>query len=589
MQNKIFNRLIAIALLTGICSAITPVFFGQQAIAKNSNSNSGSDNSEDDKKVDICHFPPGNTANVQMISISKNSLKTHEDHHDDYLAKDGNCNFSGTRTLLDGSKYTPPTTTPTTTAPTTTAPTTTTTTSTTNNSKSDFSFFRGASNPTRFHNTTYSNNLNGAAAFQQFANTESTKLDLNTINARKLDPSKLKITDDTYDDVKIYFINEGAGYRNQMKVVTTGTTPIDGFVFKDISCIAGTIPACIGAWGGPANADEALAIGDYVNLGTLKAGTDLDFKLIPDGFNNSNATVLRMLKENNSDGLQHIIAYQYQNYLVIGWEDINGGGDLDYNDVIVAVDIGQSNLSAIPSADPLPPPVVSTPSATPGSPPVEEITGTTRISSDVEVKVDTDQNGTTDLTYEAEVNSNGTWTVDFAEDEPVGQTESVEFNNDSVDVTVTAIEDFSGTTDDERQSASKKTILLDTIVPILTFYSVEGTDDRNQTYDNTPTFTGEANVPGTTVEIKDGTTVLGTTTVKPDGTWEFTPTTPLTTGEHDITAEITTPGRETPPVKLPAPLKVEEAPVNPPAGDPPVGGDLENKLDKEVPLIIIQD
>lgn len=39
----------------------------------------------DGKKVTICHFPPGNTDNVQMISISVNALAVHVGHHYDTI------------------------------------------------------------------------------------------------------------------------------------------------------------------------------------------------------------------------------------------------------------------------------------------------------------------------------------------------------------------------------------------------------------------------------------------------------------------------------------------------------------------------
>lgn len=38
------------------------------------------------------------------------------------------------------------------------------------------------------------------------------------------------------------------------------------------------------------------------------------------------------------------MAYEYQDYLVLAWEDIKNGGDLDYNDVVMAVDFGKANL-----------------------------------------------------------------------------------------------------------------------------------------------------------------------------------------------------------------------------------------------------
>lgn len=106
---------------------------------------------------------------------------------------------------------------------------------------SDFDFFRKANNPTSFHTDQYTNEDGsnagiGLAAFQQFVHTESSAIDLDELNARKLDASKLTTVADV-DDVKIYFIHEGAGYRNQLKLTMTGVgsqgTYGEGFVFVD--------------------------------------------------------------------------------------------------------------------------------------------------------------------------------------------------------------------------------------------------------------------------------------------------------------------------------------------------------------------
>ncbi len=39
----------------------------------------------DAKKIDICHYPPGNQDNVHVINISVNALKTHLSHHNDSI------------------------------------------------------------------------------------------------------------------------------------------------------------------------------------------------------------------------------------------------------------------------------------------------------------------------------------------------------------------------------------------------------------------------------------------------------------------------------------------------------------------------
>lgn len=219
---------------------------------------------------------------------------------------------------------------------------------------SDFAFSRASASPTNeFHNkifyqtqtTTGITNVKGVAAFQQFVQKESSAIDLNTLNARKLDPTKLKLT--SAKKINIYFIDEGAGYRNQLKLVTVSGTNKNGLVFYDGSKGTGT---------------NELRAGDYVTVGNnlsnsdvVQAGTILDFQLRANGFDTSTNTsrstadVWYADKTKNSDGLQHVIAYEYQGFLVLAWEDLKGGGDKDYNDIVFAVDIGQANLDAIPS------------------------------------------------------------------------------------------------------------------------------------------------------------------------------------------------------------------------------------------------
>ncbi|WP_235502141.1 Ig-like domain-containing protein, partial [Trabulsiella odontotermitis] len=59
--------------------------------------------------------------------------------------------------------------------------------------------------------------------------------------------------------------------------------------------------------------------------------------------------------------------------------------------------------------------------------------------------------------------------------------------------------------------------------------------DGNVTDDARPELTGNGK-PGSVVTIKDGNDVLGSTTVQPDGSWSFTPSTDLSDGDHSLTA-----------------------------------------------------
>jgi VCBS repeat-containing protein len=58
------------------------------------------------------------------------------------------------------------------------------------------------------------------------------------------------------------------------------------------------------------------------------------------------------------------------------------------------------------------------------------------------------------------------------------------------------------------------------------------------TNDSQPTLSGRGEA-GATLTILDGTAVLGSVTVQPDGSWTFTPGTPLTGGNHSFTVTAT--------------------------------------------------
>jgi hypothetical protein len=162
-----------------------------------------------------------------------------------------------------------------------------------------------------------------------------------------LDPTKLYLPLPTERPVRVYFVHEGAAYRNQLgvSIVDAGhgrdgasklQDPLDGgkLIFPNASYKNppdGLSP------GGPLNR------GDFVQIGNLPAGKQLDFFLVSNGASGGTG-VLRNFKEFNSDGVQHVVAAyfskDYPGYVLIGFEDIVGGGDLDYNDCLFIVDIG---------------------------------------------------------------------------------------------------------------------------------------------------------------------------------------------------------------------------------------------------------
>jgi hypothetical protein len=101
----------------------------------------------------------------------------------------------------------------------------------------------------------------------------------------------------------------------------------------------------------PSNAP--LLPGDFVNLGKAGAGSIPDFFLIANGANGGR-TAFSTNQFSNPDGINHVVASAYQQanipYLIIGFEDLWGGGYRDFNDLLFAVDIGSDNVKNMTAA-----------------------------------------------------------------------------------------------------------------------------------------------------------------------------------------------------------------------------------------------
>ena len=166
--------------------------------------------------------------------------------------------------------------------------------------------------------------------------------------ALRLDPNKLNIT--TLSDVRVYFVGESTTYHNTLGFNTGGggvTTGNPKLIFPDASSsITSQDPLKLAN----RSAAEPLLPGDYSDIGTFAAGTRLDFFLIANGAQGGNK-VYSTDQSVNPDGINHLVSFVYavkdSPYLVIGFEDMYGGGDKDFNDLVFAVDIGQHNVSAL--------------------------------------------------------------------------------------------------------------------------------------------------------------------------------------------------------------------------------------------------
>lgn len=202
-----------------------------------------------------------------------------------------------------------------------------------------------------------------------------------------VDRSNLTLQHDL--EVKVNFISEGAGYQNTLGVYTIGPDGRIGNVQILAANLSGTGAGVFG--GGSFNTGDIIK-----NLGTLAAGTELGFFIVADGFNKNNdfknlnlgaghfdfqgknngdpvyLTDLSKKAElvfiNNStgkeinikgdiyhtasttlnaDGKVHAVSGINENgRLQIGFEDLYGYGDADFNDVLIEVEFGtQTDIS----------------------------------------------------------------------------------------------------------------------------------------------------------------------------------------------------------------------------------------------------
>jgi hypothetical protein len=181
--------------------------------------------------------------------------------------------------------------------------------------------------------------------FQQFVQSEGVAIP--NSGQKKVDANNLFLK--YSHDVKVSFINEGAGYRNQLAFTSTGATNTSGMLFNDIAC-EGSYDGATCAGGGDGN---TLKFGDTVKAGMIKGGSQLDFGLRANGFyQGSNAHIFGTPESANPDGLNHVVAYTYgSRYLLMGFEDLYGklgeGSDRDFNDTVFVVDIGEANVQCL--------------------------------------------------------------------------------------------------------------------------------------------------------------------------------------------------------------------------------------------------
>jgi len=168
-------------------------------------------------------------------------------------------------------------------------------------------------------------------------------------NAIALDPSKIRLVTD--HNVRGYFVGEDAGFRNSIGLNTRAGGVNSGdptLLFPDATAPKNGYKTT--QLGGERSAKKPLLPGDFVDLGNIQAGTDLNFFLIAKGAQDPKA-VYSSERELNPAQSDYIKAFAYtsadSSFLVLGFEDTLGKGKKDFTDVVLAFDIGAANLAAL--------------------------------------------------------------------------------------------------------------------------------------------------------------------------------------------------------------------------------------------------
>jgi hypothetical protein len=123
----------------------------------------------------------------------------------------------------------------------------------------------------------------------------------------------------TGGDVVVTFVSNGAGFSSELY--------LDGDEGDDQGAIFNN-------W--------TTAVGTSTNLGAFTDGTELIFKLLVLATGNAFYTGDA---SRNPDGIVHAVLEKNETGVLVGFEDLFGGGDLDYDDLVFAF----TNVAATPS------------------------------------------------------------------------------------------------------------------------------------------------------------------------------------------------------------------------------------------------
>lgn len=177
------------------------------------------------------------------------------------------------------------------------------------------------------------------------------RLDALGDNAVVLDPSKIALVTDY--DVRAYFVGEDTKRRNSIGFNTQAGGIDSGdplLLFPDASDSLGGYRVVSERNSGERSVKTPLIPGDFVAMGNIAGGTDLNFFNIVNGARDPQAVYSSEASLNPSQA-PYMMAFAYtdgdSSYLVLGFEDKLKGGKSDFTDVVIALDIGDINIGAL--------------------------------------------------------------------------------------------------------------------------------------------------------------------------------------------------------------------------------------------------
>ncbi|NET31180.1 MAG: DUF4114 domain-containing protein [Cyanothece sp. SIO1E1] len=173
------------------------------------------------------------------------------------------------------------------------------------------------------------------ALFDEFnsrVNQERLALDEDTLPEIVADTLRV---DETGGPVDVFFINEGAGFRNQL-LFSVNDGPLE-LLFADVSSPESIL----------SNSNGPLALGDGLSITGLEANDQIDFFIRANGARNPNGNIFGGDPAANPDGLQHLVAFDFvddngESFVLFGFEDLfgplggSGRSDRDFNDAVFA-------------------------------------------------------------------------------------------------------------------------------------------------------------------------------------------------------------------------------------------------------------